>query len=107
MELGQKGSKKGMRAIADSRVTHMMGLLARPAAMETEKRRGEGAEARNAERTDAGGSGAAAAGLGAASLETAPVMAAAGVGGEMGWSRGLGCCGVLSCYCCFLVQIVK
>uniref|UniRef100_A0A0E0N720 Uncharacterized protein n=1 Tax=Oryza rufipogon TaxID=4529 RepID=A0A0E0N720_ORYRU len=40
MELGQKGSKKGRRAIADSRVTHMMGLLARPAAMETEKRAG-------------------------------------------------------------------
>jgi len=65
-----KGGRKGR----EGGVTHMMGLLARPA-METLTRRGEGAKARAAVRRDAGRSGAAA-GRGAASLDTVPVIAA-------------------------------
>jgi hypothetical protein len=66
-------------------VTHMMGLLARPAT-ETRTRRGEGAKESAAERTPAGGSAADAVGLGAASLDTALVIAV-GVGetDEDGW----------------------
>jgi hypothetical protein len=66
-------------------VTHMMGLLARPAT-ETRTRRGEGAKESAAERTPAGEIAAAAVGLGAASLDTALVIAV-GVGetDEDGW----------------------
>lgn len=79
-------------------VTHMMGLLARPA-METRNRQGDGAKARAGERTDAGGSGGAATGRAAASLDTAPVMARRGLVGTArmgwGWFAHGGCCEVL------------